>query len=632
MPTFEYVTPHRRGGIASRFYVVLAVLIPAMVAVAALGIHGLARMNDELDTISEDEVPQMQLAAELEEGLQAAQVTALRLIPTTNVALQERLGSELDTDIRSRVERAIAALRESNASDPNDRGDLAKVDRISRQWKEFLGLRRQGVFEVVGEDAVSARLNDRLADRLSRIFTPMTGLARKLSDQEVAEVKQSRDRAEGTYAATRLLVLLALGTAGLIAVGTVLWLIHTIVPRIKAYSRFSVQVAQGELGGRLEPTGDDEITVLGRTLNTMVDRRAAERAHESRQAEFAQMMQITEAEEEAHELLKRHLERSVAGSSVVVLNRNNSADRLEATTAVAPGSQLETTLAQAKPRSCLAVRFGRAHTEGGEGEPLVQCEICGGAPGRSDCEPLLVGGEVIGSVLVHHDEPLADQERNAITSSITQAAPVLANLRNLALAEFRASTDALTGLPNSRAVQDTVKRMVAQASRTATPLAAALLDLDHFKQINDYYGHARGDEVLAAAGIVLRASVRESDFVGRYGGEEFVILMPGTSREGAVAVLEKIRATFATITVPTVNRAITASAGIAVLPEDGGDVATLLRNADRALYAAKSNGRNRVEVCSPSTSAFRSQVSAAEEPSRTEGGFETVHAVPNRSG
>lgn len=631
MPTFEHVTPPRRSGIAGKFYVVLAVLIPAMVAVAALGLHGLARMNDELNRISEDDVPQMQLAAELEESLQAAQVTALRLIPTNNVALQERLGSELDTGIRPKVERAIAALRESNASDPNDRGDLAKVERIARQWNEFLGLRRQGGFEVTGEDAASARLNDRLADRLSRIFTPMTILARKLSERKVAEVKQSRERAQGTYAATRLLVLLALVVAGLIAIGTVLWLIHTIVPRIKAYSRFSVQVARGELGARLEPTGDDEITVLGRTLNTMVDRQAAERAHEEQQAEFAQMMQITEAEEEAHELLKRHLERSVSASSVVVLNRNNSADRLEATTAVAPGSQLETALAEAKPRSCLAVRFGRAHAEG-EGEPLVQCEICGEAPGRSDCEPLLVGGEVIGSVLVHHDEPLADQERNAITNSIAQAAPVLANLRNLALAEFRASTDALTGLPNNRAVQDTVKRMVAQASRTATPLAAALLDLDHFKQINDFYGHARGDEVLAAAGIVLRASVRESDFVGRYGGEEFVILMPGTSREGAVTVLEKIRTTFATITVPTVDRAITASAGIAVLPDDGGDVATLLRNADRALYAAKSNGRNRVEVCSPSTSVFQSEVSAAEEASRTQSDFETVSALPNRSG
>ena len=98
---------------------------------------------------------------------------------------------------------------------------------------------------------------------------------------------------------------------------------------------------------------------------------------------------------------------------------------------------------------------------------------------------------------------------------------MLGNLRNLALAQLRAATDPLTGLPNQRSVQDTLKRMVAQASRTITPLAAVLVDLDHFKQINDVYGHDRGDEVLAAVGVAFRNVIREADFVGRYGGEEF---------------------------------------------------------------------------------------------------------------
>lgn len=268
MPTFEHVTPPRRGGIAGKFYVVLAVLIPAMVAVAALGLHGLARMNHELNTISDDDVPQMQLAAELEGNLQYAQVTALRLIATNSVVLQQRLGSELDA-IRATVERAITALRESNAIDSN-RGDRAKVERVAARWNEFLRLWRQGKFEADDEDAARARMNDRLANRLSHIFTPMTTLARELSAEEVAKVKQSRERAQRTYADTRLLVLLALVAAGFMAVGTVIWLIRTVVPRIKAYSQFSVQVARGEPSARLEPTGDDEITVLGLTLNTMV--------------------------------------------------------------------------------------------------------------------------------------------------------------------------------------------------------------------------------------------------------------------------------------------------------------------------------------------------------------------------
>ncbi len=195
----------------------------------------------------------------------------------------------------------------------------------------------------------------------------------------------------------------------------------------------------------------------------------------------------------------------------------------------------------AKPRSCLAVLFARAHTEAPDREPLTRCAVCGKTGRMTTCEPLLVGGEVIGSVLVEHDAAMREQETAALRESVSQAAPVLANLRNLALAEFRAATDGLTGLPNKRAVHDVVKRMSAHASRTLTPLSAIVLDLDHFKQINDTFGHASGDDVLAAVGAVLASTVRASDFVGRNGGEEFIVLLPDTDAENAVVVAEKIR-------------------------------------------------------------------------------------------
>jgi diguanylate cyclase (GGDEF)-like protein len=147
-------------------------------------------------------------------------------------------------------------------------------------------------------------------------------------------------------------------------------------------------------------------------------------------------------------------------------------------------------------------------------------------------------------------------------------------------------------------VQDTLKRMVAQAARTLTPLAALLLDLDHFKQVNDVYGHDRGDEVLAAVGVALRNVVRESDFVGRYGGEEFLVLLPSTDQAGALQLGEAVRAAIAAINLPNLDRRITASIGVAVLPEHGGDSVTLFRSADRALYSAKRDGRDRIEVAS----------------------------------
>jgi diguanylate cyclase (GGDEF)-like protein len=332
----------------------------------------------------------------------------------------------------------------------------------------------------------------------------------------------------------------------------------------------------------------------GRLLRGVQARRSTELAVNQAHHEYTEMLQAAESEEEADQLLKRQAERSIACSSVVVLRRNNSADRLLPTTEA--DSVLVETLADAAPRSCLAVRFGRMHQQGEGTEPLIGCAVCSCEDGYSTCQPLLVGGEVLGAALVRHPSPLSDLERRTFVATVGQAGPVLANLRNLALARFRAATDALTGLPNSREVQDTLKRMTAHASRTVSPLAALMLDLDHFKEINDSHGHARGDDVLAALGTTIRAALRASDFVGRYGGEEFVILLPDTGREEAGLVAEKIRAAVAAINVSGVTRPITASIGLAILPDDAGDSGTLLRNADRALYAAKSNGRNRVEV------------------------------------
>jgi diguanylate cyclase (GGDEF)-like protein len=210
--------------------------------------------------------------------------------------------------------------------------------------------------------------------------------------------------------------------------------------------------------------------------------------------------------------------------------------------------------------------------------------------------PSLVGGEVIGSVLVEHPKPLRGADVKHMTGTIASAAPILANLRNLAIAEHRAATDALTGLANSRSVRENLKRMAAHAGRTATPLSVVIFDLDRFKKINDTFGHGKGDEVLAAVGAVASDTVRASDLVGRYGGEEFLVLLPDTMREGAMNVAEKLRQAISELSVPGMDWRITSSFGVAVLPADAGEPEELLRAADRALYLAKTNGRNRVET------------------------------------
>jgi diguanylate cyclase (GGDEF)-like protein len=338
-------------------------------------------------------------------------------------------------------------------------------------------------------------------------------------------------------------------------------------------------------------------------IGSLLVRRSArrERRRIRSQRELRELLQVSESETESRLLLVRHIERTVSGSAAAVFNRNNSDDRLEPVLGdryqETPLRDLE--LEQLKPRSCMAVRLSRPYERGSGEDLLMQCEVCGKIAADLACEPLLVGGQVIGSVLVARDKALGARARDRVRDSVVQAAPILANQRNLALAELRAASDALTGLPNRRAADETLKRMTAHAGRSLSPLSAVLLDLDHFKQVNDVHGHEQGDKALAAVAQILGSILRASDFAARYGGEEFLILLPDTDRATAAEVAEKLRAAIAGAEVSNIG-SLTASFGVAALPDDAGESEQLIRKADRALYTAKAAGRNRVATTNDS--------------------------------
>jgi diguanylate cyclase (GGDEF)-like protein len=582
-----------RTTISGKFFAVLAVLAPLIAAVAVTGVVGLASMKSELDQVFGDNVHAILQSTTLASDFSRADAVALELASSFTRAERRILNAQLDESVVPAVETDLGNLKALHAHDPAI--ERARVHALFQGWGRFVALRETGVLGPQGITGAVGRA-DSLTTEIAAIFSGLHAITQGEANLEAAQAGRAHARAAATYGASRLVIwAMALGAFAL-GIGSMLLLTRNVVPRITRFAEFASAVAGGDLSGRLRPRGSDELARLGRALDEMVQRRSVVAGHQEIQSEFVEILQVTSSEEVAHDLLKRQVERSIAGSRVAVLNRNNSDDRLEATTALPDGSALKQTLVDAKPRSCLAVLFARAHHEDPSREPLTRCEVCGKTGSRTTCEPLLVGGEVIGSVLVEHDQPLREHDTAALRESVAQAAPVLANMRNLAVAEFRASTDGLTGLPNKRAVQDSVKRMAAHASRTLSPLSAIVLDLDHFKKINDSFGHGRGDDVLAAVGAALSDTVRASDFVGRNGGEEFIVLLPDTDTDRAALAAEKIRVAISQITVSGVDRDITASLGIASIPEHAGDGDQLIRSADRALYVAKTNGRNRVEV------------------------------------
>lgn len=158
--------------------------------------------------------------------------------------------------------------------------------------------------------------------------------------------------------------------------------------------------------------------------------------------------------------------------------------------------------------------------------------------------------------------------------------------------------DPLTGINNRRYLDETLPRELALARREGYPVAVIMIDLDHFKKVNDTYGHAAGDEVLKSLAALLKHSARESDLICRYGGEEFVVVMPRMSAERALQRIDLWRAQLAELRVRYGERdiQITLSAGVAGFPAHGDDMDTLLAHADEMLYRSKSEGRNRVTV------------------------------------
>ncbi|HET7434141.1 MAG TPA: diguanylate cyclase [Thermoanaerobaculia bacterium] len=159
--------------------------------------------------------------------------------------------------------------------------------------------------------------------------------------------------------------------------------------------------------------------------------------------------------------------------------------------------------------------------------------------------------------------------------------------------------DGLTSLRNRRAFEQELATAYAQARRYDRPLSLAIVDVDHFKVINDSIGHTAGDAVLRAVAQLLEHSTRQSDFVARVGGEEFAVLLPETALFDSMQFAEKIRATIASSTIRTgdVAHRVTVSIGIASIPHSRtNDAAELYHAADQALYRAKNGGRNRVEI------------------------------------
>ncbi|MFP4235520.1 MAG: diguanylate cyclase [Nitriliruptoraceae bacterium] len=259
--------------------------------------------------------------------------------------------------------------------------------------------------------------------------------------------------------------------------------------------------------------------------------------------------------------------------------------------------------------TCWGMRRAKLYLTAGTDGPRC-AHIDEPAPAVSACRPLTADGEMLG--LLHivwpaGEHPARPHSTRRIAPFVEAAAEqislALANLDLRAALQARSIRDPLTGLFNRRYLDETLQREVRRYERHGTPVALAMIDLDHFKEFNDHHGHDGGDAALTRIAEVLQATARDTDIVCRYGGEELAVVMSGSDARDAVAAAERMRLSIAQLSHPPHGGAaptLTASFGVADVPGDAASVEGLIGAADSALYAAKRAGRDRVERASRS--------------------------------
>jgi diguanylate cyclase (GGDEF)-like protein len=361
---------------------------------------------------------------------------------------------------------------------------------------------------------------------------------------------------EAAMASERRIVIALLSS--LLIFGVVTYLLGRSITRtLRHFADTANAIAFGRLGERVEVRGSDEFAELGNAFNRMagqLEQRLAELETERSRVRDA-TTRFGEAMVATHE--PAQLMRVVVESAV------------EATGAVG-GVVL-----------------------GAEGELARAGDPDGGV--ERIAFPLRVGASDFGSLVLSAGSFDADQVETA-ASLAAQVVVALENARLHRIVQRQALVDSLTGLANRRSFENTLRAELARAARFGDSVCVVFADLDDFKQVNDRYGHAAGDEVLKAFAAALEGTVRESDVAGRWGGEEFALVLPGTDIEGGARLAERARTSIESCEVAMPDGehlAVTASFGVAAYPESH-ELGELLAAADSALYAAKREGKNRV--------------------------------------
>ncbi len=383
-----------------------------------------------------------------------------------------------------------------------------------------------------------------------------------------------------------------------------------IVAPVQQLIRAAEQVGRGDFAPTLPPTADNEFGTLSRSFSRMTNALRREREEMAALNRFSEAVTQCTSEPEVYDLLLHALKERFQPGQIIIFKMQTPENILEAAATLAPlPKEAGARPVIEDPHNCKAVRSGRSFVVNDvRVQALCPSKFALPSEGSYFCGPLIAGGIIIGSARMEAAPDIWTSDRQRLVESyLSGAATALSNLRMRDTMKAQANFDMLTGLYNRRFAEEYARKQFAIAKRSGKPLGVAMLDLDHFKELNDAHGHEIGDAVLRYFAKTVTGSIRETNLIARYGGEEFLVVLPETSAKSCVLVAERIREAVMTMRVPSNTEkpipTVTVSIGVAAFPEHGGTLEEVMQASDKALYESKRRGRNRVTVASALDSA-----------------------------
>jgi diguanylate cyclase (GGDEF)-like protein len=492
----------------------------------------------------------------------------------------------------------LIALSDLDVANPGQQQEviriLAEFDLMQKQWA-------QPAIEKVRSgrhfDAAATLVGGQ--DRMTAIRSEVL----KLQKEDERQNENEMADAEGVI--RHMLVVgisLALILAGILVLLTRV-VTRLIVDPVLQLIRASEQVGRGDFAPGLPPMVDNEFGALSRSFSHMTTAVRREREEIASLNRFSEAVTQCTSEVEVYDLLLHSLKERFHPVQVIIFKLNIAENFLEAAATLVPlPKEVAAWPVIEEPHNCKAVRTGRSFVVNDvQAELLCPSKFVLPSAGSYYCGPLIAGGIIIGSVRVEAAANFCTPERQRLLESyMSVAASALSNLHLLDRMKQQANIDMLTGLYNRRFLEDYARKLFAIARRRVQPVGMILLDLDNFKNFNDVFGHEVGDRILRQFAKTLAATMREANLAARYGGDEFIVILPDTSAKSCALVVERIRQAVMSMVVPSTLEKplppLTVSAGVVAFPEHGHTLEEIVEAADKAMYESKRRGGNCVTV------------------------------------